>query len=104
MSTRQTVCTHFVLGVAILLAPSLVACQEAQAAQPRLPIEAAKGDSAGTAVSPDRVGTGRTPTEPHIAISLSRAIRCSWGRSPLTELQAPQSSCRLSKWSVPPLL
>ena len=42
MSTRQTVRTHFVLGVAILLAPSLVACQETQAAQPRLPIEAAK--------------------------------------------------------------
>ena len=40
----------------------------------------------------------------HIAISLSRAIRCSWGRSPLTELQAPQSNCRLSKWSAPPLL
>ena len=32
------------------------------------------------------------------------AIKWAWGRSPFTLLQAPQSSCRLSKWPDPPWL
>ena len=39
---------------------------------------------------------------PYLAISASRATRYSWGRSPLMRLQLEHSSCRFSRWSVPP--
>ena len=35
-------------------------------------------------------------------ISASRATRYSCGRSPLIRLQLGHSSCRFSRWSVPP--
>ena len=36
------------------------------------------------------------------AIFTKRTIKYSWGRSPFSELQAPHSSCRFSRWSAPP--
>ena len=42
------------------------------------------------------------PQSPVQTALTNRALKYSIGRSPFNELQCPQSSCKLSRWFVPP--